>query len=415
MESRARPIPYRPHPLGRADLLANINYVDLLVHQNRHLVLHGVGGIGKSTLAITISKDEELKAAFGERIFFIACNAENDRIDLRAFKREVLRIHPTPPAEGEEPTIAIANELRSHQSTLLILDNFESVEVTKKLGELLEGLGSLSGVSLIITTRSLEHQEYLETATSYITHPVPTLDLDSSRALFLQLAPRFTPIADADSTSDGNLDELLTCLDGLPLAITSLAMTAQVHFDFTIDKIVTMHKQHTGLFTIDGKRNYLSASLRLSIDSLSDLSRDILVLLCLFPSPRESALFDEVEDNIETAKSDLMMTTSFIQQSSDKSYNILAPVSELVKELVNKKLLATPASQVLEIFLRCFSRRISYRTSHQWRLLQEEVLIVLRLYTDCTLSLSPAQQVDTTAGQLSRTLCLGATSSFGRV
>lgn len=174
--------------------------------EHRLLTLTGVGGVGKTRLAIEVatrSADD-----FPDGVFVIELAAVGDPLAVPEAVAAVLGITPQ---TGMSVTESIAAALERRER-LLVFDNCE--HVIDAAGDVIEGILSRArAVKILATSR-----EGLRLSDEHL-WPVPSLDISSSAAtLFVQRAGAVSPNTSLDTGAEA-IAEICRRLDGIPLAI----------------------------------------------------------------------------------------------------------------------------------------------------------------------------------------------------
>jgi tetratricopeptide (TPR) repeat protein len=169
----------------------------------------GPPGVGKSTVCLAAVHHRRVAARFGERRWFVRCNAASTGEGLLAEVATTLGIPP-----GQDRTTQTLARLVDGPG-LLVLDNAETpweadVEGTE---EALLRLASLRELRLLVTVRGAQRPFGVAWRESVLVTPLGGAD---GRRFFLAVAgQRFA--------GDPDLDELILAQDGVPLTIGLLA------------------------------------------------------------------------------------------------------------------------------------------------------------------------------------------------
>ncbi len=221
-------IPFQPMPLvGRETEIAAMKRL-FTESQCRLLTLTGVGGIGKTRLAIEFATRQH--SEFPGGVFYVPLTPINSPNMIVPAIADSLGFVFSGPTETKEQIINyIANQIQ--QSVLLVLDNIEhllvrpQVEDTPGVAALVsEFLLRLSNVRILATSRERLN---LQGEWTYELHglPIPSVEYSSKQpdsdavTLFIQSAQRAKvdfDVTDKDLTA---IVQICHLVDGIPLAI----------------------------------------------------------------------------------------------------------------------------------------------------------------------------------------------------
>jgi predicted ATPase/DNA-binding SARP family transcriptional activator len=188
--------------VGREAELASL--WDLLTGRERLVTILGLGGIGKTRLAVAAA--EGLLSAFAGGVWLVSLAGVRDPVGLIPAIAAALGVAD---ADSRSPEDAVAQRLRA-RPTLLVLDNFEQiVDGAPAVGELLE---HAHGTRALVTS-----QLPLRIAREHLLRLAP-LSADSAVMLFDERAR--AAAADFDLSEHREAVEAICArVDGMPLAI----------------------------------------------------------------------------------------------------------------------------------------------------------------------------------------------------
>ena len=178
------------------------------------VLVHGPGGIGKTTITQQAAHHDAVKARFLDRRWFVELDTATDRDTFDA--QLLLGLHLSPTAG-----FAAAAHRLGQAHALLVLDNLETpweaapLAIEARIGQ----LAAIPGLTLLASFRGDEH---VGGARWFPRHPVAPLSDPDARALFLE-------IAGAAKSTDPDLPAFLDALGGVPLAICLTARRAARH------------------------------------------------------------------------------------------------------------------------------------------------------------------------------------------
>ncbi len=211
--------------IGRRAELAALS--ELLLQGTRLITITGLGGMGKTRLALELAR--QLKASgLYDQVFFVPLDAARDPEQLMPLLREAVKSRNGPRGKRASLVGALGSK-----RTLLLLDNFDHlVASAEKLGEL---LAQVPHLALLVTSRV---PLGLAAETQY---PLTGLPLLAGEALlepnapagdalifYRQIARRYLPNFELDEENAGAVLGICRLVDGAPLSIELAAALSRV-------------------------------------------------------------------------------------------------------------------------------------------------------------------------------------------
>ena len=239
------------------------------------IALVGPGGIGKTTIALTVFHHDRITNRFGENRRFIRCDQfPPSRAHFLARLSEVISARIKNPED-----LTPLRPFLSSKEMLIILDNAESIldpqgTNAEEIHSVVDELCQFKTICLLITSR-------VTTVPSQCERPeIPTLSMEAASDIF------HNNIYSRDGRS-GIINDLLQCVDFHPLSIRLLAATATRN-SWDYDRLAgEWDTQRAQVLRRDYDKN-LAAATELSLASpivhnLGPNARDLLTVVAFFP------------------------------------------------------------------------------------------------------------------------------------
>jgi tetratricopeptide (TPR) repeat protein len=270
---RPDPVPLPPRPARCIGRDHEVETLALALLAGEPVAVLGPAGIGKSTVCLQALHDPEVEQRFGPRRHFVRLDGAATAKDMLAGIAAVLGLPVEQARIG-----AVVGRLAASPAALA-LDNLETpwAAETLETEAVLAELAGVPGASLAVTLRRGQQPGGVAWREPVEVRPLGTED---ARRVFLAIAGN-------RHAADPRLGDLLTALDGVPLAIELLAYPAQAEPD--LDGLWQRWQTERTAMLRRGPGDHrllnLAVSLELSIagPGMTDAGRCLLSLLGLLP------------------------------------------------------------------------------------------------------------------------------------
>jgi predicted ATPase/class 3 adenylate cyclase len=273
-------------PVQRTMLIGrerDVEQLVTLVGTERLVTLTGVGGVGKTRLALQVAAESLDESPDG--VWLVPLATVSDPALVPAAAVGVLGLTERP---GRSATDALCDALRS-KSSLFVLDNCEHViDAVAALADVL--LDACPGLRLLATSREplgVAGEQVRRTASLAVPEPTATTDAmrqSSAVRLFADRTHAVRPEFDLDDDQTATVRQICARLDGIPLAIELAA--ARVSVMTPTDVLARLDERFLvltgGSRTALERHQTLRAAVDWSYSLLADGERTIFARLSVF-------------------------------------------------------------------------------------------------------------------------------------
>ena len=322
----------------------------------------GVGGIGKTTLAVSILHHERVSAKFCQAKYFLPCDAITSADLLLAELAAALDMDEGLPGN----TLKSVYHKLKQAPCLLVLDNFEtpweSSQTRSEIESLLTEITSIETVSLILTMRGSQMPS--GTRWSKILPPLQPVDADSAVAIFKAITQR---------EADKYALKLIKAMDYIPLAITLVANLVSVEGETTENLWIRWQEELTSMVGNGSDRlTSLEKSIQLTLSG-PRMQQDpgalrSLGAICLLPDGMSSETLRDCMSRFPDMSSirkaiSTLRQNALVYEDPNKYLRVLSPIRlfvllrhppslkarQVIHRIFMKLALQTPSIEIFDV------------------------------------------------------------------
>ncbi|KAJ7220628.1 hypothetical protein GGX14DRAFT_675405, partial [Mycena pura] len=292
--TRCRPVlPPKPHFMyGREREKADI--ISALTGSSpARVAILGPGGIGKTTLALSVLHDPQVTARYHPR-YFVACDGVTSAELLLTELANVLRL-PRDQLDENMHDLVLASFRRD--SIVICFDNLETAwdnrDSRREVEELLADFTAIPTLAVLVTMRGTQRPAPSAGWSTPLLQPLLPLPFDDAANVFRHIS----------GTMDEFAEQMIKEVDCIPLAVTLLGHMVQEESETTMSLAKRWTKERTALIENGGddRLSKLDTSIQCSISSprmLADPSAaNVLALLSILPDgfPNREGMLDRLQ------------------------------------------------------------------------------------------------------------------------
>ena len=324
------PYPWLTRWIGRD---AKLQELRLATREEKLVVLHGTGGVGKTRLAIETAR--KFASELPRDVVFVPLELRrNEEGTLLSAVRDALGV-----TEVDAPDFDALRRAIGGGDRLLILDNFESVMAAVPE---VPTLATIPGVRLLVTSQRL-----LDVGESVVElDPMATLD---SFLLFRTLAKRRDAAWEPDDQAA--MDDVLEFTDGLPYLIEIVAARAPYR---PLRKLAEELK--TKRLAVEARPNMpmsprhrsVQACLEWAVDHLGNAEKEALPKLSVFAGGFEEEAARDICGTPTQVLVALVDAALLLLDRQHEHYSMLATTREFARTLLSEDIAARHAAWYID-------------------------------------------------------------------
>ncbi|KAJ7048862.1 P-loop containing nucleoside triphosphate hydrolase protein, partial [Mycena amicta] len=309
----------------------------LCASEPAQLAILGPGGMGKTSLSLSVIHHQSVEAFFGVHRYFIPLNGTSSAADMVA---KIAGHFDITHQQPEKAVLRRLGEIGARAPVLVVLDNLEDCwepsTSRAKVEDFLSLLTDVPQLHLVVTLRGVERPNKIKWTRPFLL-PLAPLSLSAARDTFL------------DHTDDPDdlpaMTKLLALTDHLPLAICLLANLAAYEGSCT-PVLERWNSQTTAMVSVSSgagsdKLSSLDTSISLSLSSARITAEPhaitLLSILALLPDGITRSDLDEMDlpspfslANIARAESALVRSS--LAYRDTHRVRVLAPIREYARK-----------------------------------------------------------------------------------
>ncbi|KAF7324387.1 Tetratricopeptide repeat protein 28 [Mycena venus] len=290
-----RPIlPPKPHFMYGREREKEAIISTLIGPSPARVAILGAGGIGKTTLAVSVLYDERCLMRYDSR-YFVACDGVTSAELLLTELANVLRL-PRDQLDENMHDLVLASFRRD--ASVICFDNLETawdnLDGRRAVEELLLEFFSISHLAVLVTMRGTQRPAPSAGWSKPFLQPLRSLQFTDAAAIFRQIS---------GGKMDEFAEEMIKEVDCIPLAVTLIGHMVQEENETTASLVKRWTKERTALIENGGddRLSKLDKSIQCSLTSpriKQDASAtNILALLSLLPDgfPNREGMLDRLQ------------------------------------------------------------------------------------------------------------------------
>ncbi|KZV69528.1 hypothetical protein PENSPDRAFT_686274 [Peniophora sp. CONT] len=304
----------------------------VLRHAPARVAILGPGGIGKTSIALTVLHHPEVEKRYADRRYFMSCEAA---ATAEAVVQELLKVfgvaHDS--QSGSSPVNALLPHLRALPDGILCLDNLETPwdADIQAVEDVLSKIAALARLALLVTTRGTDRPKQVSWTRPFLP-PVEPLMLDAALETWDMIC----------ESHDEYTIKLIEAVDCVPLAVNLLAHLAESESSGVL--WTRWELEHAELLRARGPDHHLNSvdvSVQLSLQGPrlhDDLEAvQLLSVICTLPQgmpeSRTAAFAEAYAALIPNLRRTIMLLKqcALVHSSSDGFLQVLSPVRSYIE------------------------------------------------------------------------------------